>query len=386
VGTNTLTGKSILQIITRLDRGGSADVFISLAKQLAEDGVRGGIIVGRTIDPCENLDSFSDTTGIPVFKVPRLVRNVSPINDCTAFFQIRKIIHRFNPDIVHTHTSKAGIIGRLAAWTVGIRKIVHTPHGHIFYGYYNTILTRLFVLLERIVAKITSRITVLTRKGLEDHIQMKIGYEGLFTVVHSGVDVKCFMKGDGSSVRNETGWQDKFVIGWAGRLTPVKDCATFLDAAAIIRDCCEEARFIVAGDGEQRTMLQRRAHNLDLDGILVFLGNRTDMPSVMAAMDIFVLSSLNEGFGRVIVEAWASKTAIVSTRAGGTVDGIENSISGILVPPSKPNLIAEEVCKLLKNKELRDRLIRSGFERAQFFDTRLMVEKFENIYAKILEI
>ena len=195
-----------------------------------------------------------------------------------------------------------------------------------------------------------------------------------------------FIKGDGSSVRNETGWQDKYIIGWAGRLTPVKDCATFLDAAAIIRDCCEEARFIVAGDGEQRAMLQQRAHNLNLDGILVFLGNRTDMPSVMSAMDIFVLSSLNEGFGRVIVEAWASETAVVSTSVGGTIDVIEDTVSGILVPPSKPKFIAEEVCKLLKKKGLRDRLIRNGFERAQLFDTRLMVEKFEKIYAEILEI
>ncbi len=379
-----ISGTSILHIVTRLDRGGSAEIVLELARMLSGDNVSVGIIVGRTVEPQEDLDSFAERTGIPIYTVPELVREVSPLKDITAFFKIRKLIRRFKPDIVHTHTSKAGIIGRFAARVSGVRFIVHTPHGHIFYGYYSSFRTFFFILLERIAAKITSKITVLTEKGLCDHVDKKIGTESLFAVIPSGVDIQRFKEGGSTGVLAETGWKDKKIVGWVGRLVPIKDCLTFIQAAALIRRRCPDVRFIVAGDGEEREMLKRGAREAGLNDFLVFLGDRTDIPSVMAAMDVFVLSSLNEGFGRVLVEAMAAGTVVISSAVGGTVDVIEDGESGILVPPSEPSRIADAVSKVLENSELNAHLIDGGRERAKLFDIHITAEKFEDLYEKLL--
>jgi glycosyltransferase involved in cell wall biosynthesis len=245
-------------------------------------------------------------------------------------------------------------------------------------------LTSFFVFIERIEAKITSKISVLTEKGLGDHIDKKIGTESLFTIIPSGVDIQRFSDGDSSGVLAETGWKDKKIVGWAGRLVPIKDCFTFIQAAALIRRRCPDARFIVAGDGEEREMLKGRAREAGLNDYLVFLGDRTDIPSVMAAMDVFVLSSLNEGFGRVLVEAMAAGVVVISSAVGGTVDVIEDGESGILVPPSEPSRIADAVSKVLENSELKSHLIDGGRERAKQFDIHITAEKFEDLYEKLL--
>jgi len=386
VNSDIFAGTSVLHIITRLDRGGAADIVLELARMLADDGVKVGIVVGKTVEPQENIDSYRNRTGIPVFIVPCLVRNVSPLRDIHAFLKIRKIIHQFKPNIVHTHTSKAGIIGRFAAWLSETRYIVHTPHGHIFYGYYNALATSLFVSIERLAAKVTDKITLLTQQELNEHLRMKIGPAYLFTVISSGIDVKRFSEGDGFSVRTELGWQDKKIVGWIGRLVPVKDCATFIRTAALIRDRIQDVRFMVVGDGEDRDMLVQLVKELELDGRLVFLGYRSDVPSLMKAIDVFVLSSLNEGFGRVLVEAMAAGVVIVSTRVGGTIDVIEDGISGILVPPSDPKSIADAVCEVLENHELRERLVEGGLRCAPLFNIRTMVNKFEDLYAKLFSV
>ena len=377
------SGASILHIITRLDSGGSAEAVLELARILTEDGARVGLITGRTVDPQEDLNSFALKTGVQVFSVPQLVRNVSPVSDIIAFFRIRKLIRHFKPDIVHTHTSKAGIIGRFAAWSLRIRHIIHTPHGHIFYGYYNPLVTTFFTFMERIAAKVTAKITTLTESGRCDHIRLKIGPEHLFTVIPTGVKVKRFMEGNGSGVRIETGWQEMKIVGWVGRLVPIKDCITFIRAAALIRDRCENVRFLIVGDGEEREMLEQRVKALGLQEQCIFTGKRNDIPSVMAALDVFVLSSLNEGFGRVLIEAMAAGAVVVSTEVGGTKDVIEDGKSGILVPPSSPDRITDAVCRVLDDHELYGRLKKGGRERAQFFDVSSMAGKFEELYEDI---
>jgi len=385
VSGRRIAGVSILHVITRLDRGGSAEVVLELARLLAGRGARVGIVVGRTVEPQTDLESFSSRTGIPVFVVPRLVRRVAPLSDIAAFIGIRRVIRRVRPDIVHTHTSKAGIIGRFAAKLSGVGCIVHTPHGHVFYGYYNTLWTTFFILLERLAAKVTDRITVLTEKGRRDHIERKIGPESLFVVIPSGIDVERFSGGDGEAFRRELGVGDEVLVGWVGRLVEVKDCRNFIAAASLIRGKCRrDVRFVVVGDGVEREALERYSRELGVHDSLVFTGNRTDIPDVMAALDVFVLSSVNEGFGRVLVEAMAAGTAVVSTMVGGTVDVVEDGVSGILVPPSDSEALADAVSRVIETPGLMERLKEAGRRRARLFDTSVMVSKFEELYAELL--
>lgn len=363
---------------------GAAEVILDLVKALAADGMRVALIVGRTDKPQTDLDGFCREFGIELYRAPRLLREVSPVDDFLAFLAIRRIIGAIHPAIVHTHTSKAGIIGRFAAWSAGIKHIVHSPRGHIFYGYYGRATTLFFVMLERLAAGMTEAITTLTEKGKRDHIEKGIGPEKKFAVVHSGVDVKLFAQGDGSRIRHETGFADALVVGWAGRLDPEKNCLLFIEAASMVHTRLPYVRFVVAGDGEEHAVVRERAGTLGLADFIRFLGNRNDMPDVMAAFDVFVLSSRNEGFGRVLVEAMAAGAVPVATRVGGTVDVIEDTVSGLLVQPGDPGALADAVCLLLEDEELRSRLRENGRKQAERFTIHAMVQKFEDLYAKLL--
>jgi glycosyltransferase involved in cell wall biosynthesis len=374
---------SVLHVITRLDRGGSAEVALDLVRMLAGDGYRTGIVVGRTVDPQEDVDEYSRRYGVPVFRVPALVREVSPLRDLAALGRIRSIVREFRPDIVHTHTSKAGILGRCAVRLAGVKRIVHTPHGHIFYGYFSPSATRVFIAAERFAARFTSRIVTLTRAGLDDHLAAGIGKREQFAVIPSGTNVERFERADGSAVRAGL-CVSAPVMGFAGRLVPIKDCDTFLRAAAIVCGTHPETRVIVAGDGGERERLESLAGVLGIARNVRFLGDRRDIPEVLAAMDVFVLSSRNEGFGRVIVEAMAAGVPVVSTAVGGTGEVIEDGVSGMLVPPGDPERMADAVLGLLDDPARRARFIEHGRARAKRFDTRSMVDAYELLYAELL--
>lgn len=375
---------SILHVITRLDRGGSADVVLDLARMLKEDGFRVGIAVGKTVDPQEDIDAYSARYGIPVFSVPSLVREISPAKDIAAVCEVRLVIRRFGPDIVHTHTSKAGIVGRIAARLTGRPRIVHTPHGHVFYGYFDPFTTRAFILAERLAAYITDRIVTLTGAGRDDHLHFGIGTPDKYRVIPSGIDIGRFKGGDGSCVRAEIGSGSAPVIGWAGRLVPVKDCKTFLRAMAIVLKDHPDVYVVVAGDGEERESLVRLAEELGISVRVRFIGDRRDMPSVLASFDVFVLSSVNEGFGRVIIEAMAAGAPVVSTAVGGTPEVIDDGVNGMLVPPGDPVKLAAAVRRVLVEPGLADRLRIQSRLTMDRYTTRFMVDAYEEIYRDLL--
>jgi len=209
---------------------------------------------------------------------------------------------------------------------------------------------------------------------------MGIGSEELYKVIFSGVDIGRFSGIRGDGIRGETGWGGKIIVGWAGRLVPIKDCGTFIRAASILHGRYPDIRFLIAGDGSEREGLERLSNELGLNDSLVFLGNRTDIEEVMAAMDVFVLSSLNEGFGRVIVEAMASGAAVVSTDVGGTADIVVDGVTGLLVPSGEPETMADAVGRLIGDDVLRRRFADAGRARAREYDIRVMVSKFEELY------
>ena len=380
-----LSGVKVVHIVTRLDRGGAAEVILDLIKTLSQHGMRVTLIVGKTDNPQTNIPELCKKNNIELYSIPDLIRSVSPFHDILAYFRIKNIIRKLQPAIVHTHTSKAGIIGRCAAWSAGIQHSVHSPRGHIFYGYYNRYVTFVFVALERLGARITEKITTLTKKGMQDHIDMGVGTFEKFVVIHSGVQIDTFKIGNGHAVKKGTGFTANSIVGWAGRLDSVKNCLLFVESASIIKKRMPESRFLIAGDGEEREMLQERSHDLGLSDCMIFLGDRDDMPDVMAAFDVFVLSSHNEGFGRVLVEAMAAGAVPVSTKVGGTSDVIEDGVSGFLVPKGDSQAMADAVCSLLGDNELYNRLRTNGIKRAELFTLRSMVEKFEELYAELLD-
>ncbi|MBI5286781.1 MAG: glycosyltransferase family 4 protein, partial [Deltaproteobacteria bacterium] len=379
--------------ITRLDRGGPPRLLLRLAEETRKKGFDVVIVSGPSKEPEKDMERFTERTGIPVRIVPQLVRDVSPLKDILALFSLIHIIRKESPSIIHTHTSKAGFLGRVAGRVCGVRCIVHTPHGHIFYGYYGRIKTRLFIVLERIASCFCDRITTLTELEKEDYIRLKVAREDKLIPIYCGVDLGDFTEEGLLDIRDELKLApDRSIqgldkgtklIGWVGRLEEVKGCFVFLEACRLIKEEFPEVKFLLAGDGPLRKEIEDWAE-VHLKGSLLLLGHRTDIPKIMRGIDIFVLTSLNEGFGLVLVEAMAAGKPVVATNVGGVSEIVLDGETGLLVPAGGSEGVARAVETLLSNPALALGLGKKGKERAQLFDIERMTDKTINLYRELM--
>lgn len=377
----------LVHIITRLDRGGSSEVVLQLAARLDRDRYDVQVVSGRTTDPVCDLAQYTQTTGIPITMLPCLRRAVAPLHDPIACFRLYRHLRRIRPDIVHTHSSKAGILGRLAAVAAGVPVIVHAPHGHVFYGYFGWMASQACVLTERLAARWTDRIITLTDLGKQDHVRYRIGPPEQFVPISCGIDLSRFLHAEREGQALRDGFHlrpGEHVVLWAGRLVPIKGCDSFLRACAIVGRQYDRVRFIIVGDGPLAGPLRELASTLGLHDRVQFMGQREDIPAWMWSADIFVLSSLNEGLGRVLLEAMACHRPVVATAVGGVGEIVQAGETGLLVPPSDPDCLAEGMLTLLRDPEMARTFGERGYQRALGFDTRAMVDKTAALYESLL--
>lgn len=283
-----------------------------------------------------------------------------------SLISILKILSREQPDIVHTHTSKAGIIGRWAAWLyrLGSRRhisIVHATHGHVFYGYYNPLISWCFIAIERITARITDRIIVLTPTEVRDHLQRHIGLPEQFTVIHSGIT---YQAPSHQNRRKELGIASSaLVVGSVGRFDPVKGFDIFVDAARELHRTHPQMYFLLVGDGSQRLMLTKRIETYGITERCIITGWQDDPASYITAMDIYVQSSLNEGLGKTILTAQYLKKPIVATAVQGIKSLIDHEVTGLLVAAGDSTALSAAIDKLATDPELRATLGKNAFDK-----------------------
>ncbi len=384
--TDASSKPKVLEVITRLDRGGSSEVVLFLANSLPRSQFQTVIVSGITADPPEDLEAYTQKTGVPIRFVKNLQREINLFSDSLALFRLYRIIRKERPVLVHTHTSKAGLLGRFAAHLAGVSRIVHTPHGHIFYGYYGPLKTALFVLLERLAAKVTSKMTTLTELEKEDHLVRHIGSPDQFIPIPCGIDLNPYLKLSGApgDIRREWGLSPgDLAVGSVGRLVPIKGHCYFLEACPQIKKEIPKVKFILVGDGPLRQDLERLSSRLGTGAL--FLGNCTNIPEILQGLDLLVHPSLNEGLGRVLIEAGAAGKPVVATRVGGVPEAVEHGRTGLLVPPRDPSAIAEACVRLLKDGATREAMGRRAREKAfSLFDQQEMVKKVETLYRSLL--
>jgi glycosyltransferase involved in cell wall biosynthesis len=370
----------VLHIITRLDVGGSTENTLISATRMPPSEFAGSLISGPTAEPYPGLAELLSRAGVPWIQVARLRRRASPIADCRALWQLHRRIRGMRVDIVHTHTSKAGFLGRLAARMAGVPRIVHTPHGHVFDGYFSPAATRAYILLERLAARWTDRIITLSDGEARDHLRLGIGRPEQFITIPSGVNLDAVRAA--SPVSLTSGGP---VIGTVGRLTPIKGLPYLLDAGPEILRRCPGARFLVVGDGEMRPSLEAQARRLGLGDRVVFAGFREDIPAVIAGMDLFVLPSLNEGMGRVLVMAMALGKPIVASRVGGVPELLGDGKAGLLVPPRDPAALAQAILALLHDRARATALADAGRLRVPRYGVEAMLEALAKVYRELME-
>jgi glycosyltransferase involved in cell wall biosynthesis len=387
----------IIHIITRLDKGGSAETTLQVASLLNREKYDIFLVHGLSLESNMGVMeqealirdlSLAEKKGVRVFTISSLVRRLSLRNDLLAFVSIYRLIKRIKPHIVHTHTSKAGVLGRVAAYLAGVPVIIHTPHGHVFHSYYGYIVTKMIVFVERILSLMTDKITALTERERDEHLECGIASTNKYIIIHSGVTLQQIMN---TNIDIEKGKkklgipQNSNVIGAVGRLVPVKGHKYLVSAAKKITKEFDNAVFVFVGDGYLESKLERQAESLGIRDNIIFAGWRSDVIDVLDLFDILVLPSLNEGMGKVLIEGMALGKPIVASSVGGIIDLVKNGDNGILVPPRDSDGLSDAILNLIRNKKLAQELGKNGKAKVYpEYDTTVMIRQIEDLYESLL--
>ena len=320
--------------------------------------------------------------------VPALGREVRGWRDWSAFWSLVRVIRTFRPHVVHTHTAKAGTLGRIAAALCRVPVVVHTYHGHVFEGYFSPFKTRVVVAIERLLAYQASALIAVTDRVRRDVLARGIGWPERVVVVPLGLDLDPLLAAPArrGELRAELGLAPAVpLVGIVARLVPVKAHETFLQAARAIAPVRPDVVFLVVGDGERRAELEEAARTAGLDARIRFLGWRADLDRLYADLDVVVLTSKNEGSPVALIEAMAAGRPVVSTRAGGVEDVVIDGETGVVVPVGDAAAVARAVVDLLEDPARAERLGTAARASviAQFASGRL-VRDIDALYQRLL--
>jgi glycosyltransferase involved in cell wall biosynthesis len=387
--------KKILHIITRLDMGGSAQNTLLTCRKMAQKYemvlVHGLSLESNMTDSekaaVDKQIESARVNGVRIVAAPSLVRRVSPVPDILALFDLVRIIQKEKPDIVHTHTSKAGILGRLAAKLTNVAAIVHTPHGHVFYGHFGPWRSRIFIWLEKRFADFTDRMIALTEGEKKDYLKLRLCPPEKLFQIHSGVDIEKFKQvpvGAAEKKRALGLAQNHPVVGFVGWLLPVKGPMHLLKAMAAVWQDHEDTALVFIGKGDLEIDLRTEALKSGANGRVHFLGWRNDIEEIMPLFDILVLPSLNEGMGRVLVEAMAAGKPIVASNVGGIPDLVQHDLNGLLVPPGDENALAAAIRQFIADPAKAKIMGQRGRERCHQYSLEAMIGKIDNLYEEVL--
>ncbi len=381
----------VLRIISRLNIGGPARHVVILSSHL-DTGAFETVLASGTVKEYEgDMSYLAREYGVAVHEIPSLGRELSLRDDVRSFFALLRIMRSFRPDIVHTHASKAGALGRaawLAAFGAGVPIIVHTFHGHVFRGYFGTRATSLVVAVERFLARFTKAIVVLSdSQGKEITDEYKVAPRSKVHDIPLGLDLALYTaaKRFSGTLRESLGLKRKRpIVATAGRLVTIKDLGTFLEAAAKVLKACPEVRFVIVGDGEMKPDLQNLAAELGISHAVHFTGWMKDMRTVYPDVDILVQSSVNEGTPVSVIEAMASGCCVVATRAGGTVDVVLDHENGLLVQVGDAEALACGILSVVENPTMRQQLGERAKNSTGRYDSAKLAANIEKLYLELL--
>jgi glycosyltransferase involved in cell wall biosynthesis len=374
----------VLHLITRMIVGGASENTMLTAQLLNKNKYEVDVISGPQIGNEGSLFEECKKRCVKVEILPELVREINPLNDLMALIKLIYILRRRRYDIIHTHSSKAGILGRIAAYISNTPLIFHTVHGWSFHNRMSYIKKKIYVILERFTAKFTNKLITVTdfdiKKGLNENISRPEKY----ITIHSSIEIDKYRNPTKSKkeIILELGLEpNKITIGTISRMSKQKAPLDFLMTAKIICEKFENVQFLFVGDGPLRHEVEIFIREKNLDDKVFVPGIRYDIPNMLYVMDFFVLNSLWEGLPRVFSQAMAAGLPIVATRVDGAPEAIIDGKNGFLVDPGKPKEMAKKIELLLNNSELMTTMGNEGRKMVdQSFNVISMVKDIENIY------
>lgn len=390
----------VLRILNRFNLGGPTYNAAYLTRYLPPEFET--LLVGGQNDPSEkNSEFIPNELGVEPVIIDQMRRKVSIRHDLAAFLELKKIIKQFRPHIVHTHASKAGALGRIAASTLKVPVILHTFHGHVFDSYFSQLKSGFFKIIERRLARISTGIIAISEAQKYDlSHRYQICTKEKIKVIPLGFDLSRFRENQ-LKKRHEFRKKyniedDELAIGIVGRLVPIKNHDLFLDAMAIVQQQTgKKLRAFIIGDGESRKHIEQKARDLDLDylnwsdghgkAFLTLTGWITEMDKVNAGLDIVTLTSLNEGTPVSLIEAQAAGRPIVSTHVGGIADVVLPEKTALLCNSRNPSDFAKRILQITENDNLRFELGKEGWKHVEKkFHYQRLVNDMATYYHNLL--
>jgi glycosyltransferase involved in cell wall biosynthesis len=380
-------------VIARLNMGGPALHVAYLSDGLRDRGYDTTLVAGSLALGEESMAVVAERLGVPVVTIPELHREISPLLDLRAAYRLADLIREVRPQILHTHTAKAGTIGRLAARLLGGAGppiVVHTFHGHVLRGYFDPVRSTAFRLLERWLARRTTALIAVSPEVRDDLVSLGVAPREKFTVVRLGIELDERVGTDSDGPRAETRRAlgipaDRFVVGWIGRMTGVKRTDDVLLAVRALRERGVDTVLCMVGDGPDRDAVERRAHQLGIVRDSLFLGYQEEVASYYAAFDALILPSANEGTPVSAIEALACGRPVVATRVGGVPDVVRDGVDGFLVEPGDVDAMAERLSALAADPPLRHRMGEAGRASVhERYSVERLLDDIDALYRRLL--
>ena len=383
----------VLRVIARLNVGGPALHVAYLTAGLAERGYETTLVAGTLARGEESMAGVSEARGVRIETLPALHREIGPLRDAQAILRLARLIRDERPTILHTHTAKAGAVGRIAALLAGTARppiIVHTFHGHVLRGYFNPLTTLAFRTLERWLARITTVLVAVSPEVRDDLVKLRVAPASKFRIVRLGIELD-ERTGGNEDARAETRRQlgvppDAFIVGWVGRMTAVKRTDDVIRALRGLVDRGVDAYLCLVGDGPDRDHLERYAHELGVVKRCLFMGYQQDVAQFYGAIDALLLPSVNEGTPVSVIESLAAQRPAVATRVGGTPDVIRDGIDGFLVEVGDADALSERLAELAADPERRAQMGADGRERVlERYAVERLVDDIDRLYRSLLD-
>jgi glycosyltransferase involved in cell wall biosynthesis len=381
----------VLRVIARLNVGGPALHVSQLAAQLDKRGYETTLVAGRVGEGEGSMEWLAEQLGVHAVFVPALQREISPAADLPAVLELRRLIRKVRPDVLHTHTAKAGAVGRMAAAISGKarpRVVVHTFHGHVLRGYFSPWKALFFRQLERALARRSDALIAVSPEVRDDLVRLGVAPAEKIAVIRLGLDLEQ-RTGAAPAARAETRRalgiaEDSFVVAWLGRMTEIKRTDDLIRAFARLRET-RSAELLLVGDGPLRPKLEALAAELGIASTCHFVGYQEDVGSYLAAADTVALTSANEGTPVTLIEALAAERPVVSTDVGGVRDVVDDNESGFVVEPGDIAAIADALGRLADDPSLRARMGATGRAKVvERYSVPRLVDDIDALYRRLL--
>tara|TARA_B100001123_G_scaffold68795_1_gene76880 strand:- start:80 stop:1222 length:1143 start_codon:yes stop_codon:yes gene_type:complete len=369
----------LLHVITHLPIGGAQDNTLYTVELLNKD--KYDISLSCNLNG-ELVSRAKKVKHLKLYDVPNLRREVSIINDIRAFLYLYKLIKKENFTIIHTHSSKAGFLGRVAAMLNKTPIVIHTIHGFAFHDYMNSFKKNIFIYLEKLSAKWTHGLVTVSNLNKKKVVDLGIAPIEKLKNIYSGIDLTLFINEKNDQFRKELNLDSNhLLLGSVGRLSNQKDPITMIEAFCIVIKRFPNAHLTLVGEGELRDEILIKIDQLQLNGRVHLTGNKNDPWKIYHSLDLFIMSSIYEGLGRSITEALSCGVPVVCTSVEGVPEIVRDNETGILVPPKDPGALATGIINSLNDMDNAKRMAEEGRKFVnENFDVNKMVDDIDSLY------